>query len=70
MSAQNQISFERISTNDGLSQSDINAIYQDKTGFIWFGTHDGLNKFNGYNFTVYKPKKDENSISSNLIFSI
>ncbi|CAL66667.1 two-component system sensor histidine kinase/response regulator hybrid [Christiangramia forsetii KT0803] len=70
LSAQNQISFERISTNDGLSQSDINAIYQDKTGFIWFGTHDGLNKFNGYNFTVYKPKKDENSISSNLIFSI
>ena len=38
---------------------------------MWFGTHDGLNKYNGYEFTVYKPEiGDTNSISSNLIFDI
>ncbi|SFF68214.1 Signal transduction histidine kinase [Salegentibacter agarivorans] len=66
-----QISFERITTNDGLSQSDINSIYQDQAGFMWFGTHDGLNKFDGYNIEVYKPQTQiSHSISSNLVFAI
>jgi len=63
--------FEHINTEDGLSQSDINAIYQDREGFMWFGTHDGLNKNDGYTFCVYNPDKDEpSSISSNLIYAI
>ena len=68
---QNQISFQHISTKDGLSQSDVNTIYQDKLGFMWFGTHDGINKYDGYEFTVYNLDDNEpDSISSNLIFDI
>ncbi|MBT9188609.1 two-component regulator propeller domain-containing protein [Zobellia russellii] len=69
--AQSHISFKHITTSDGLSQSDINAIYQDKQGFMWFGTHDGLNKYDGYKFTVYNPSANSpNQISSNLIGAI
>lgn len=68
---QNQISFQHISTKDGLSQSDVNTIYQDKLGFMWFGTHDGINKYDGYEFTVYNlDDNNPDSINSNLIFDI
>lgn len=70
-SAQSSIGFEHLSTEDGLSQSDVNAIYQDKKGFMWFGTHDGLNRYDGYKFTVFKPDPTNNeSINSNLIWVI
>lgn len=63
--------FDHITTDDGLSQSDINSIFQDGQGFMWFGTHDGLNKYDGYGFTIYKPDSFKNgSISSNLVYSI
>lgn len=69
--AQNSLKFEHLTTENGLSQSDVNAIYQDKDGFMWFGTHDGINRYDGYNFTVFKPDfNDNNSISSNLIWKI
>lgn len=69
--AQEDIYFEQITTKNGLSQNDVNAIYQDNQGFMWFGTHDGLNKFDGYNFTVYNyNQQDKKSINSNLIFTI
>ncbi|WP_276167052.1 two-component regulator propeller domain-containing protein [Zobellia alginiliquefaciens] len=69
--SQNHISFKHITTSDGLSQSDINTIYQDKQGFMWFGTHDGLNKYDGYKFTVYTPSSNKpSSINSNLISAI
>lgn len=48
------LKFETISTAQGLSQSNVRSIYQDRTGFMWFGTNDGLNKYDGYSFTVYK----------------
>lgn len=69
--AQNSISLQHISTQDGLSQSTIYCMLQDSEGFLWFGTRDGLNKFDGYNFTVYRNKKnDSTSISDNHILSI
>ena len=46
------------SIRDGLSQNTVMAILQDKQGFMWFGTWDGLNRFDGYTFTVYKAMKD------------
>lgn len=46
--------FERISLEQGLSQSTVFCILQDSQGFMWFGTEDGLNKYDGYNFTIYK----------------
>ncbi len=39
-----QLTFEHIDNQDGLSQGSINCIYQDRHGFMWFGTKDGLNK--------------------------
>lgn len=71
MMGQDNIFFDHLSTEDGLSQSDINAIYQDYQGFMWFATHDGLNKYDGYEFTVYDPNPNKSgSINSNLIFDI
>ncbi|SHJ85679.1 Signal transduction histidine kinase [Maribacter aquivivus] len=69
--AQNSLKFEHLNTENGLSQSDVNAIFQDDNGFMWFGTHDGLNRYDGYNFTLFKPNpKNQYSISSNLIWKI
>ena len=60
----NDLRFRRITINDGLSLSSVYCIYQDSKGFMWFGTEDGLNKFDGKNITIYKPDpKDTNSLS-------
>jgi ligand-binding sensor domain-containing protein/signal transduction histidine kinase len=56
-SAQNIIPrFETIGVNDGLSQSSVYNIYQDKKGFMWFGTADGLNRYDGQFIKVFKVK--------------
>ncbi|MDH5367059.1 MAG: ATP-binding protein [Cyclobacteriaceae bacterium] len=56
---------------NGLSQGTVNCIIQDKYGYMWFGTQDGLNKFDGVSFTVYKNDIDDpNSISDNYITDI
>ena len=69
--AQYTTTFKYYTTENGLSQNDVNDIYQDKDGFMWFGTHDGLNKFDGYRFDIYKPEPNKkNSIISNLIWKI
>ncbi|MFC5412404.1 two-component regulator propeller domain-containing protein [Larkinella bovis] len=47
--------FEHLSTEDGLSSNYVTAILQDQDGFMWFGTGDGLNKYDGASFTVFKP---------------
>jgi signal transduction histidine kinase/ligand-binding sensor domain-containing protein len=63
--------FTRYPIEAGLSQSVVNCIYQDLNGYIWVGTQNGLNRFDGYNFKVftYNPS-DTNSISNNWIYSI
>ena len=59
------------SSHEGLSQSVVLCVLQDSKGFIWAGTQDGLNKFDGYNFKVYKHDQlDSNSISNNSIWNI
>lgn len=66
-----QLKFDRISVEDGLSQSSVLCMIQDHKGFMWFGTLEGLNKFDGYNFTIFKSDLDDpSSISSNYIYSI
>ncbi len=63
--------FQKFKTNDGLSNSYINCIIQDPVGFIWIGTNDGLNKFDGYNFKVYRHNyNDSLTISSNIIYCL
>jgi signal transduction histidine kinase/ligand-binding sensor domain-containing protein/DNA-binding response OmpR family regulator len=60
-----QLRFDRIGNQQGLSQSTVLKAFQDKKGFIWFATRDGLNKYDGYGFTVYRHIfNDPNSISS------
>lgn len=66
-----QYFFSGYSISDGLSQSVVNCIFQDSKGYIWFGTQNGLNKYNGYIFEVftYNPN-DTNSIANNWINGI
>jgi signal transduction histidine kinase/ligand-binding sensor domain-containing protein len=53
------VRFERIGINDGLSVSSVYDIYQDSKGFMWFGTEDGLNKYDGQSITVYGAQTDQ-----------
>lgn len=66
-----QVYFERLSVEHGLSQSTVNAILQDHRGYMWFGTLNGLNRYDGYTFTVYRHIPDDiTSISNDQIFTI
>ncbi|MFK5968976.1 MAG: two-component regulator propeller domain-containing protein [Candidatus Marithrix sp.] len=63
-----EIQFDHLTRKDGLSQSTVYAILQDSQGFMWFGTQDGLNKYDGYKFTHYRHiPNDINSLSGNFI---
>ncbi|MBI3509945.1 MAG: SpoIIE family protein phosphatase [Bacteroidetes bacterium] len=63
--------FSHLTLENGLSQSVVNCILQDSRGFMWFGTQEGLNRYDGYNFLVYKRDPDnKNSLSNNFIYSI
>ena len=68
LSAEENVVFKHYSVDDGLSQNTVMAIMQDRKGFMWFGTWDGLNKFDGYKFTIYKSRPgDHSNISNNRI---
>jgi len=63
--------FGRIDVDMGLSSNTVYSIIQDQAGFLWFGTDDGLNRYDGYNFKVFRhDPEDSNSISSNNIWSL
>ena len=65
------IKFTHLKNTDGLSQSTVNSIIKDKYGFMWFGTEDGLNRYDGYKFKVYRNSpNDKKSIRSNYIQAI
>lgn len=65
------IRFEHLTLDQGLSQNSVLCILQDRRGFLWFGTEDGLNKYDGYKFTVYRYNpQDSNSLSDNHIMSL
>src|SRR6185369_16579758 len=62
---------QRYGLEEGLSQQDVNAITQDDQGFMWFGTEDGLNRFDGYEFRQLRhDRADPNSISNGWISSL
>lgn len=63
-----QLRFSHITEDQGLSQRNVNCVFQDSRGFIWIGTQDGLNKYDGYEIKVFKHNPfDTNSISNNFI---
>jgi signal transduction histidine kinase/ligand-binding sensor domain-containing protein len=65
------IQFRHLSLEDGLSQSAVNCIAQDRRGILWFGTQDGLNQYDGLTFTVLRNIPDDSSsLSDNHITSL
>ena len=62
------LKFTHLTTNDGLSQGYVTAILQDGPGFMWFATRDGLNRYDGNTFVLYKNNpNDPGSLTSNFI---
>ena len=62
------LKFKNFSLKEGLSQSSVLCILQDKKGFLWFGTRDGLNKYDGNEFKIFRRNsQDSKSLSSNFI---
>ncbi|MPQ42433.1 ligand-binding sensor domain-containing protein [Clostridium tarantellae] len=69
--ADNTLKFNNITIEDGLSQSNVECIFQDSRGYIWIGTGDGLNRYNGYDFKVYRYEENiSNSIAGSSIRDI
>ena len=65
------IVFENIDYSHGLSQNTVHSIMKDSKGFMWFGTQDGLNRYDGYNFEIFRHKPfDEKSIGNSSINEI
>lgn len=71
MHAQHNFSFTQYTSDDGLSQNTITAMFKDSKGYLWLGTREGLNKFDGYSFTVFNSYTDHfSSLSNNRIRTI
>jgi ligand-binding sensor domain-containing protein len=65
------LKFSHLTTNDGLSQSNVTEILQDRRGFMWFATRDGLNRYDGSTFVVYKhDPNDPGSLSANFVLDL
>src|SRR5579862_1451078 len=67
--SQNQsLKFDHFGTREGLSQINVNCIIQDSRGFMWMGSRNGLNRYDGYKFIAFRnDSKDPNSVSNNMI---
>ncbi len=69
--SRDNVRFRTYGTSEGVSQTTIRAIAQDRTGLMWFGTQDGLNRFDGYKFkTFYRDSEPVGAISDNHILSL
>lgn len=62
--------FRHIDNRDGLSQINILSIYQDETGAIWFGSSEGLNRYDGRDITVFRPSLTNEGLTQNEIYNI
>ncbi len=68
LKGQNRFTTAQLDISKGLSNNSVNCIYQDTKGFCWFGTNDGLNRYDGYGFKVFRNKfNDSNALLSNRI---
>lgn len=66
-----RLHFNTLTVQDGLSQNDVSSIIQDSEGFIWIGTYDGLNRFDGYRIeNFFHSNEDPSSLSSNRILCL
>ena len=63
--------FTHYGLEEGLSQSSARVLFQDNLGFLWIGTEDGLNRFDGYSFKVFRPNpNDPDALNGGEVFSI
>jgi methyl-accepting chemotaxis protein/ligand-binding sensor domain-containing protein len=63
-----RLQFQKLTAENGLSSAWVSSIYQDSRGFMWFGTHNGLNRFDAYNVTSYRHKRgDSTSLAGNFV---
>src|ERR1700728_680838 len=70
-SQQQSIKFEHIGTREGLSQINVNCIIQDSRGFMWIGSRNGLNRYDGYKFIIYRyDPLNKNTLSNNMITDV
>lgn len=66
-----RVRLDVISVNDGLPQQTVTSVAEDKYGFMWFGTFDGLCRYDGFKFTTYSHvPREETSISNNRVLSL
>jgi|GEM_PF-5033172 len=64
----NTLSFDYFSQENGLSNNQVHAIHQDSRGFMWFGTSQGISRFDGYRFTRFvNNPSDTNTLTGNLV---
>ena len=71
LKAQEQISFAHLGIQEGLSQSTVLSITQDVKGNMWFATFNGVNRFDGYGFTVYRHETgNAGSIADNMVYAV
>jgi len=66
-----QVTFDVLNTETGLASNAVECIYQDRQGYIWFGTQDGLSKYDGYSFINYKHDPDDSTtLSENIVYHV
>ena len=71
INAADDIYFSKIGIEHGLSQLSVMSIYQDELGFMWFGTREGVSRYNGNSMEVIRPvANDTNSLNGNLVRNI
>lgn len=70
LSYSQEYKFHHYTLEDGLSQETVNTILKDSRGFLWIGTQDGLNRFDGDRFEVFKHEGNSNSISGNHVYKL
>lgn len=71
LSAEENFLITYLGIGQGLSNNSVRAIYQDHSGFLWFGTYDGLNRYDGYEFKIFRNRlNDTTSLPHNYIYSI
>ena len=61
------VKFNQVAVEDGLSQNFVNCIMQDSRGFLWFGTQDGLNLYDGYNYKDFRHEYEISGSKSDIL---
>jgi len=69
--AQSRLKFEHLTTELGLSQNTVTSVLQDRKGFLWFGTREGLNRFDGYKFVIHRHSPgNPQTIADNVVVAL